>query len=281
MRSRPRRAGGSPAGWWAAVVALLGATLAPASVPAQPTIDLFAATGYDTNPARVTDAAVGESDAVQSDQLEQILWRSELRGRLARATAYSGTFEGGAKRFRDSDAENSLIVRGATAVRQRIGRVLVGSLGLALKDRRQPEERRSYRSGTGHAGLALKGPAGWRFSAMGLLQAYRYLPDERYDHLGWGGGLAATWQRSRFRIRSGVRWVGLEFEGTRALHGGVVDPSSGARADELLRMDLSGSYLGPVVTSVEAYAQRGESNSWGASHVRLGGTGSLAVALPW
>ena len=261
----------------AAGVMLLLLTAPVAS--AQPSVDLFAATGYDTNPARVTEAPGDAAEPTQADQLELVLWRSQLRGRLLRTTGYTGTLEGGAKRFRDSSDEDSLIVRGSFGLRQRLAGPAGATLGVSLKDRHQPDDRRSYRTGSAHTGLSLKGPAGWQFAALAMLQAYRYLPDPRYDHQGWGGHLAAAWQQGRFRMNASVQWLALEFEGVRTLRGGVIDSTGAQREDDFLRADMGGSYVGPAVASVEVYAQRGESTSWGSSNVRLGGTGSVAVAL--
>ena len=240
-------------------------------------LGLLAAPAWDSNAAQ--EDGLGSVPA--GDGLGLLLGRAELQGRPGRNLGFDTTLVGGAKRFFAEREEDSLILQYSAQLACGLPGPFSLLAGLSAKDRSQPGDRRSYRSGDLAAGLSLQGPGGWVFSARGLLLGFRCLPDADYDHTGWGAELHSRWLGTGLRLQSSLRMLGLAFSGVRVRKDGRLDPQRIKRSDLLYRIDLEAAEIGAVVAEQGLFLQLAESTSAGSSHVRLGGRGSLSVSLPW
>ncbi len=250
-------------------------------------IDALAGPEYDSNVRREAAYAPSEdtpqtaSEAQEADALARVLLRGDLQSRLGPRSRMNATLDLGAKRFFEQREEDTLILQGGLTWQQAVASSLGFSLGINLKDRRQPDERRSYRSGALNLGVSLPAPPGFGLALGGQLRAFRYLPDPSYDHAGLGAVASLSWRSQRLRVQGSLSGFLLDFEGVRRTRSGAPDPDGTLRQDRMLRGELDLDYLGPVLVGLEAYAQLTRSDSSGSGHRRAGAEGAFALALPW
>jgi hypothetical protein len=264
-----------------AALILLSAAVAVAQ---SPTVELEAGMEADSNPEREEGAQTA------GGLLGRYFLRVDGLGVSGRSQQLSAAFRSGGKLYESHGSEDTVI--NALQARWTVlplteweARWLFVYLSGSAKDRTEKGHRRDYFRAQGGAGLGVNlGPVTLRTGAA--TGRFLYKPDARLSNVGPSVDAGASWRiddawsldlgaTRTFRDYRTVRFV----ETTR-LGGEVLeDPDGRVRRDRAVFLSAGLSYRGPVIVDTVGTWYANESNSYGQSLVRLGGTLTLTSPL--
>lgn len=257
---------------------------ASAAVAHGPSVELEVGMEADSNPERAEGTQVG------SDLLGRYFLQVDGLGISGRSQQLSASYRSGGKLYDAHPDENTLInsLQGRWTVlplTEWDARWLFVYASASAKDRTEKGHRRDYFRGQASAGLGLDlGP--FNLHGGGGVGRFLYKPDDQFSNSGpsvdagiswaiadaWSAdvGVSRAWRDYRT-----VRFVETTRQGGEVL----ADPEGAARRDGAMFVSAGVSYRGPVIVDAEGTWYGNDSNSYGQSLVRVGGSLSLTTPV--
>lgn len=229
----------------------------------------------DSNPERLS-GETSNLDLVERLFIELSTTSSEDRQSI------SGTLRAGAKKFHDTDEEDTFVVDFSAAYQRLIVPHLILNLGMSGRDRTERGHQRDYARVSASGGLTLD----WEPIRLRVGAGYQYFLYKPVDTLSSGTvslNVGLAWQPSEIiRLTVGYHFGKKGYgQGRLADQGlGLTVVSGEGRSDGghtvSTRLDILTSFL----TRLEVSWQRNESNSFGKSFSRLVARLGFTFSLP-